>query len=120
MRTRLTKSLERQGDLDFVATNRGVVARLPRKARPGVSGDIHTATLCIGGIAVDVSTLDGLNFEEDLTDRSCLFTNFFIRLHFIFLVWEGRAPHPKSGVEKSRMNSGASLGDERAREVGQK
>ena len=60
------------GDLDFVTTNRTVVMSMPHKTRSGVSGDIHTATLCIGGIEVDISTLDGVDFEEDMANRSCV------------------------------------------------
>ena len=62
---------EMHGDLDFVTTSRGVVVSLPHKTHPGVLCDIHTATLCMGGIDVDISTLDGLDFEEDMANRSC-------------------------------------------------
>ena len=65
------------GDLDFVTTNRGVVMSMPHKTRPGVSSDIHTATLCVGGIAVDISTLDGLDFEGEPFVRDFCRCDFF-------------------------------------------
>lgn len=68
----IVEDIDMHGDLDFVTTNRALVRSIPHKTRPGVSGDIHVATLCISGIMVDVSTLDGLDFEEDMMNRSCV------------------------------------------------
>lgn len=68
----MVEHLELRGDLDFVTTNREVVVRMPHKTHPGVSRDVHTAKLCIGDVEVDISTLDGLDFEEDMANRSCV------------------------------------------------
>ena len=46
--------------------------KMPHKTHLGVSGDIHTASLCINGIEVDISTLYGFDFEEALKNRSCV------------------------------------------------
>ncbi len=66
------ENTEMHGDLDFVTTNREVVVSMPHKTHRGVSGDVHTATLCIGGIEVDISTLDGHDLNEDMANRSCV------------------------------------------------
>tara|TARA_Y100000991_G_C21875504_1_gene307142 strand:+ start:62 stop:553 length:492 start_codon:yes stop_codon:yes gene_type:complete len=68
----IVENIKMHGDLDFVTTNRAVVLSMPHKTRPGVSADVHIATLCIGGIPVDISTLDGLDLEEDMVNRSCV------------------------------------------------
>jgi hypothetical protein len=67
----IVEKLDMCGDLDFVTSNRELVLSMRHKTHQGVSGDIHVATLCIGGIMVDISTYDGLDLEEDMTNRSC-------------------------------------------------
>lgn len=68
----MIENIEMNGNLDYVTTNRRMVMKMPHKTHSGVSSDIHTASLCINGIKVDISTLDGLDFEEDLKNLSCV------------------------------------------------
>jgi hypothetical protein len=68
----MVENLELKNDIDFSTDNRVVVMNMPHKTRPGVSGDVHTATIRIGGISIDISTLGGIDFEEDMANRSCI------------------------------------------------
>lgn len=68
----IIEGIKMHGDLDFVTTNNEMIMKMPHKTHTGVTGVIHTAKLCIDGIEVDISTLDGLGFEEDLRNRSCV------------------------------------------------
>ena len=68
----IVENNEMHGDLDFVTSNRELIMGMNHKTRQGISGDIKVATICISGIMVDISTLDGINIEEDISNRSCV------------------------------------------------
>lgn len=67
----LVEGLELSGDLDFVVLDPRVVLAAGHLTRGGVARDVHVATFHIGGLAVDIATMDGSDLEEDATNRSC-------------------------------------------------
>jgi len=69
---RIAQGLTMYGDLDFVVYNKEFVYNMPHKVHQGIYNKILTTTICIHGISIDISTIDGININQDLQNRSCV------------------------------------------------